>query len=236
MYNMNTDRTMPPTVQEASSATYTAEQLKEFLERNWNTIRDQSRYLVEGTETAVRCAYCKEVVELGEDPSQREVNWAAHVELDHKRRFFIDDPHCALIPGFEVKVFCSPCNKEIELTYPWKPWGWQKHIKTLFHRRNVGEVIPNTPSDMRRKQFVEDPAAVVLSNMEIGCLLCGRKIKLNDPWAWQNWELHSKSKDHQAKAGAWLLYLLAEQLVQSRFQPMYPRRRDPSNYIMVYTL
>ncbi|KAF6745882.1 hypothetical protein DFP72DRAFT_855906 [Ephemerocybe angulata] len=57
MYNMSTDEIMPPPVQEAtssSSATYTAEQLKEFLGRNWSTICDQGRYLVEGSETAVR--------------------------------------------------------------------------------------------------------------------------------------------------------------------------------------
>ncbi|KAF6745886.1 hypothetical protein DFP72DRAFT_1076864 [Ephemerocybe angulata] len=210
--NAITDEIMPHTVQEAqpssSSAPYTDEQLKAFLERNWNTIRDQRRYLVEGTETAVRCAYCKDVVELGADPSKREASWAAHLRLHDTRPNFLDDPHCKLTFGGDsgTLVSCSACQTKIgRATSLWVRERWQKHIETLYHRGNVGEAIPNTAtsSDMCRQRFVEDPAAVILdeSDMEVGCLLCARKIKLNDPWAWQNWELHSKSRDHQVKAG-----------------------------------
>ncbi|KAF6765640.1 hypothetical protein DFP72DRAFT_839467 [Ephemerocybe angulata] len=202
---MNTGEIVPAAVQEApssSSATYTSKQLKEFLERNWNTIRDQSRYLVENTETAVRCAYCKEVVELGEDPSQREVNWAVHVKLDHKRRPFIDDPHCELIFGTDTRVSCSACETDIALTRSWLHQKWEKHITTVSHRRNVGEITTPTPSDARRQRFADDPAVIVLSDFDIHCLVCKRDLKLADTLAWASWERHLKSKAHQARASA----------------------------------
>ncbi|KAF6744055.1 hypothetical protein DFP72DRAFT_857906 [Ephemerocybe angulata] len=173
IYDMNRDEIVPAAVQEApssSSATYTSEQLKEFLERNWNTIHDQRRYLVENTETAVHCAYCKEVVELGEDPSQREVNWAVHVKLDHKRRPFIDDPHCELIFGTDSRVSCSACETDIALTRSWLHQKWEKHITTVTHLRNVGEITTPTSSDARRQRFADDPAVIVLSDFDIHCL------------------------------------------------------------------
>ncbi|KAF6745881.1 hypothetical protein DFP72DRAFT_1076859 [Ephemerocybe angulata] len=199
---MSTDEIMPPTGREApssSSNTYTPEQLKEFLERNWNVICDQNRYLVEGSETAVRCSYCKEVVELGEDPFQREVTWAAHLELDKKRRPFIDDPHCNLIPGFGTKVFCSPCNKEIELTRPWLRQPWDNHVTTVSHLRNIGENTTLTPYEVRHQRFAEDPAAILLSDLEVQCAVCRGKIQLRGPWGWSSWAAHLKSQTHQAR-------------------------------------
>ncbi|KAF6745891.1 hypothetical protein DFP72DRAFT_855915 [Ephemerocybe angulata] len=193
-------RIISPAVQEAppsSSGTYTAKELTEFPERRSNVIRHQNRDSAQDTETAVRKQRCDNL-------AQKKAKGAGYLKPDQRRLFFVDDPHCELILGTDNRVSCSACDRKIELGAPLGRHKWKQHIKSLGHRRNVGELVIARADYARRQQwFVEDPAVILLeSDREIQCSLCNRKIKLHGRWGWTNWAIHLKRNGHQARAKA----------------------------------